>query len=119
VFGNSKSGAYAEACPQVVSRFFRIFDLAERSPVRPHVAYSSGGMDQLIEAWWADCSDWSWNVTHGFPPGTTMASAPAAVASSTCFSWGRCRCRGHLRAVQRQSMRRVPVPKLPVPITFA
>jgi hypothetical protein len=38
-----------------------------------------GAEGQLIQAHWDDLADWEWN-NHGPPPGTQMASAPAAVS---------------------------------------
>jgi hypothetical protein len=32
-----------------------------------------------VETYW-DGQDWLWNTGHGRPPGTLMASAPAAVS---------------------------------------
>jgi hypothetical protein len=44
--------------------------------------FFQGNNGQLIEAYW-DSSGWQWITDHGPPPGTQMASAPAAISSKT------------------------------------
>jgi hypothetical protein len=44
--------------------------------------FFQGKNGELIEAYW-DSSGWQWVTDHGLPPGTQMASAPAAISTKT------------------------------------